>query len=93
VGNTVNGKINAFDIDTGKFLGTLQDETGKPIVIDGLWGISFGNGVSAGDKNALYFAAGPDDGTHGLFGSIRFASDSADLDDGAVKKHSPRRAD
>jgi len=33
--------------------------------------IAFGNGTNAGDRNALYFAAGPDDETHGLFGSLR----------------------
>jgi hypothetical protein len=31
----------------------------------------FGNGESLGDKNALYFAAGPKDETEGLFGSLR----------------------
>lgn len=72
VGNFGNGHIQAFDPTDGKFLGQLEDEGGKPIVIDGLWGITFGNGVSAGDSNALYFAAGPDDETHGLFGSLRF---------------------
>lgn len=77
VGNFGNGQINAFDVDTGKFLGKLRDETGKPIVIDGLWGIAFGNGATAGDRNALYFAAGPEDETHGLFGSVRFVSASA----------------
>jgi hypothetical protein len=46
---------------------------GKPITIDGLWGIAFGNGGSGGDRNALYFAAGPDGETHGLFGSLRVA--------------------
>jgi uncharacterized protein (TIGR03118 family) len=72
VGNFGNGHIQAFDPTTGKFLGQLEDESGRPIVIDGLWAIIFGNGVSAGDKNALYFSAGPDDETHGLFGSLRF---------------------
>ena len=43
---------------------------GRPIEIDGLWGIGFGNGVSAGPTNTLFFAAGPDEETHGLFGSI-----------------------
>ena len=42
----------------------------RPIEIDGLWGIGFGNGVAAGPTNTLFFAAGPDDETHGLFGSI-----------------------
>ena len=40
------------------------------MVIDGLWGLAFGNGNTAGDANTLYFAAGPDDETHGLFGKI-----------------------
>ena len=38
--------------------------------IDGLWGLAFGNGNTAGDANTLYFAAGPDHETHGLFGKI-----------------------
>jgi uncharacterized protein (TIGR03118 family) len=72
VGNFGNGHIQAFDQANGRFLGQLNDESGKPIAIDGLWGITFGNGVSAGDRNALYFASGPNDETHGLFGSLRF---------------------
>jgi uncharacterized protein (TIGR03118 family) len=77
VGNFGKGTISAFDVTTGKFLGQLKDATGKPIVIDGLWGMTFGNGVSAGDTNALYFAAGPDDETHGLFGSLRFVASAS----------------
>ncbi len=71
VGNFGDGHIQAFDPDSGKFLGQLKDESGKPVTIDGLWGIAFGNGAGAGDKNALYFASGPDEETHGLFGSLR----------------------
>ncbi|MCI0456185.1 MAG: TIGR03118 family protein [Gemmataceae bacterium] len=70
VGNFGDGRINAFNPDTGKFLGQLSSSKGHPLVIDGLWGLAFGNGVSAGDKNALYYAAGPDDEEHGLFGKI-----------------------
>ncbi len=72
VGNFGDGKINAFDLKTGNTLGTLQDSTGKPIVIQGLWAILFGNGRTA-DQNSLYFAAGPsfgDNKNHGLYGSI-----------------------
>ncbi len=74
VGNFGNGKINAFDPATGTQLGTLQDPTGSPINIQGLWGLTFGNGGSGGDTRTLYFAAGIA-GTnsiedHGLFGSI-----------------------
>ncbi|MBO0700514.1 MAG: TIGR03118 family protein [Zavarzinella sp.] len=70
VGNFGDGRINAFDPTTNKFAGTLSSSPGHPIVIDGLWGLAFGNGTTAGDANALYFAAGPDDEAHGLFGRI-----------------------
>ena len=71
VANTATGRINAFDPGTGKHQGQLRDPSGKPVKIDGLWGLDFGNGVSSGDSNALYFSAGPDDHRHGLFGSLR----------------------
>jgi MYXO-CTERM domain-containing protein len=35
-----------------------------------LWGLQFGNGVSLGEANRLYFAAGPEDETAGLFGYV-----------------------
>jgi len=73
VGNFGDGQIHAYDPATGQYLGEMKAESGKPVVIDGLWGITFGNGV-AGDRNALYFAAGPDDETHGLFGSLRLVA-------------------
>jgi uncharacterized protein (TIGR03118 family) len=78
VGNFANGQIHAYDPQTGALLGELDDAAGKTIVIDGLWGILFGNGVTAGDSDTLYFAAGPDDETHGLFGSLRFTAGSGE---------------
>src|SRR5262249_53527844 len=62
---------------TGAFLGEMKDAAGKPIVIDGLWALIVGNGAAGGDRNALYFSAGPDDETHGLFGSLRAIPDAA----------------
>ncbi len=44
-----------------------------PIIIDGLWGISFGNGNRSGPLNTLYFASGPDDENHGIFGRVDVA--------------------
>jgi len=70
VGNFGNGQINAFDPTTGAFKGRLTESPGHPVVIDGLWGLTFGNGVSAGDGTTLYFAAGPAGESHGLFGKI-----------------------
>lgn len=72
VGNFGDGHINAFNSD-GDFLGQLRSH-GNPIVIEGLWGIAFPTSASAAqqiDANFLYFAAGPDDETHGLFGYIK----------------------
>ena len=41
-----------------------------PLVIDDLWGLTFGNGGDAGDTNTLFFAAGINDEADGLFGSL-----------------------
>jgi uncharacterized protein (TIGR03118 family) len=74
VGNFGDGTINAFNPTNGDFVGTLDGPSGNPIVIQGLWGLSFGNGGSGGATNTLYFTAGiPGDGMiedHGLFGSL-----------------------
>ncbi|AMV37940.1 TIGR03118 family protein [Planctomyces sp. SH-PL62] len=71
VGNFGDGRINVFDPTGGSFLGQLSDLSGQPIVIDGLWGLMVGNGGGAGSPDKLYFTAGPNDETHGLFGVIQ----------------------
>jgi uncharacterized protein (TIGR03118 family) len=73
VANFGDGTIAAFDPHTTRFIDFLRDEEGEPISIDGIWGLTFGNGVALGDSNALYFTAGPNNEQDGLFGSIRFA--------------------
>lgn len=70
IGNFGDGTINAFDPATGDFKGMLTTTRGEPITIEGLWGLAFGNGGSAGRTNVLYFTAGLDDETHGLFGKV-----------------------
>lgn len=70
VGNFGDGRINAFDPLTGMLLTTLADIDGDAIVNDGLWGLAFGNGGPQFDPLALYFTAGIQDETHGLFGAI-----------------------
>jgi uncharacterized protein (TIGR03118 family) len=73
VGNFGDGTINAFNPTTGAFVGTLTSGANHPIVIDGLWGLTFGNGT-AGSTNTLYFTAGPGGEAHGLFGKITMAT-------------------
>lgn len=75
IGNFGDGKINVFDID-GKDNGPLLYQDAKsnhvPIVIDGLWALSFEPSyVKDRDSNVLFFTAGPVEEQHGLFGYIR----------------------
>ncbi|HEX7450431.1 MAG TPA: TIGR03118 family protein [Pirellulales bacterium] len=70
VANAGDGHINAFEPVSGAFLGALLDPSGNPMTIDGLRGIAFGNGASAGNTGVLFFTAGPNSHQHGLFGSI-----------------------
>jgi len=72
VGNFGDGRIHAFRVEDGVWVphGLLKGVDHRPIVIDGLWGIGFGNGAAAGPTTTLFFAAGPEDETEGLFGSI-----------------------
>jgi uncharacterized protein (TIGR03118 family) len=69
VANHGNGTIMAFG--SGKYIGLLSPGTGS-YVINGLLGISFGNGSGAGVPGILYYTAGPNSGGfHGLFGQIK----------------------
>jgi len=63
-------KINAYNLMTHSFAGQLLGHNGQPLSIDGLWGLSIGNNGSAGSSQNLFFTAGPNDETHGLFGFI-----------------------
>jgi len=73
VGNFGSGTIMTFDSD-GKFRGLLEGLHRETITIEGLWALTFGNGGRAGTPDTLFFTAGPDDESHGLFGSIAPAS-------------------
>jgi len=76
VGNFGNGKIHAYDPNSlqgnGQYKrrGVLHSANGPPLKIDGLWALSFGNDHSAGPHNTLFFTAGPQGESHGLFGSL-----------------------
>jgi uncharacterized protein (TIGR03118 family) len=74
VGNFGDGQINAFEErKDGRFepRGTLKASDGKKLAIDGLWALEFGGGAANnGATDQLFFTAGPDDESHGLFGMI-----------------------
>lgn len=77
VGNFGDGAIIAYDLNKPNSEGTaLRTANNKPINIDGLWGIGFGNGLNNQNTNALFFAAGPNDEKNGLFGKIEVAPKS-----------------
>ena len=70
VGNFGDGTINAYDLKNSTFAGQLRTTQGQVLKIDGLWGIAFGNGFQQQPTDTLFFAAGPDEETHGLYGKI-----------------------
>ncbi len=77
VGNFGDGRVYAFNPNTGTLAGTLTDAAGNPIAIDGLWSLSFGNGGAGGATSTLFFTAGPDGESHGLFGELTVAPEPA----------------
>jgi uncharacterized protein (TIGR03118 family) len=73
VGNFGDGQINAYEeLGNGHFAhrGELRDESGKSLSIDGLWALEVGQGGNNGPAGTLFFTAGPDGESHGLFGQI-----------------------
>ena len=68
VGNFGDGHINVYAQD-GTFLGQLQSHN-RPIVIEGLWALSFAPSTANIDPSRLYFTAGPENESDGIFGYI-----------------------
>jgi uncharacterized protein (TIGR03118 family) len=75
-----SGFIAAYDLATGKFDGLLEDASGKPLAINGIWALGPGN-VSPANNDAagapaaeIYFTAGPNHGSGGLFGYLTAVS-------------------
>jgi uncharacterized protein (TIGR03118 family) len=70
IGNFGDGRIHAFDPQSGEVLGILRGTTGMPLAIDGLWALLVGD-AAAGGPDAVWFSAGPDHESHGLLGILR----------------------
>ena len=82
VANFGDGHVNAFRQSGGRWTydGALAGAHRRPLVLNGVWGIAFGNGAAAGAKDALFFSSGPhiwrgatEESVHGLFGSVSAA--------------------
>jgi uncharacterized protein (TIGR03118 family) len=75
-----SGWIAAYDLASGRFDGLLEDKTGAPIAINGIWALSPGNAspgnYDAGDAPAaqVYFTAGPKAQSGGLIGFLTAVS-------------------
>ena len=77
VGNFGDGHINAYDLNSGTWVGQIEGTDGQALAIDGLWGLSVGNDGGAGSSQALYFTAGPGGESHGLFGVLQAVPEPA----------------
>ena len=74
VGNFGDGHINVFTLGedgyggvTATNAGVIGDENGKTLVVDGLWDLAVSPPT---DQSRLYFSAGPEDESHGLYGRL-----------------------
>jgi len=70
VGNFGSGWVAAFNGFDHKFEGFVKNPDDSLLYIDGLWSLTFGNEATAGPSTTLFFSAGPDHETHGLFGTL-----------------------
>jgi uncharacterized protein (TIGR03118 family) len=64
VGNFGDGRIDAYDPQTGRFIGALRGDDHRRVAIDGLWALR------TGPNGTITFSAGPAEETQGLVGSI-----------------------
>jgi uncharacterized protein (TIGR03118 family) len=76
IGNFGNGLVNVFDPNVVTSDGTLEYDgflhraSGPPLMIDGLWSLQFAKGGNNGTPDQLFFTAGPDHESGGLFGFL-----------------------
>jgi uncharacterized protein (TIGR03118 family) len=81
VGNFRSGWIAAFNGFTRKFIGFVKNPDDSLVTIDGLWSLAFGNGAAAGPSTTLFFTAGLDHESHGLFGTLTAVASEQDGDE------------
>ena len=70
VGNTGDGTVYAFNLESGAELGPLTDESGGLLVIPRLHGLRFGNDYAGQPRSTLFFSAGADTRARGWYGRL-----------------------
>jgi hypothetical protein len=89
-----SGSIAAYDLTTGKFNGLLQNAAGKPLAIKGILALNSGNArpnnsdSAAASAPRVYFTAGPNHGSGGLFGYVAAVSTENHVEEASLS--SPR---
>jgi uncharacterized protein (TIGR03118 family) len=81
VGNFRSGWIAAFNGFSKKFIGFVLKPDNSLVFIDGLWSLTFGNNGTAGPSTTLFFSAGPNNETDGLFGTLKPVATEQDGDE------------
>ena len=81
VGNFGDGTIRAFRRHGAgwRYDGVLSRSDGRPISVNGLWGIAFGNGEMAGARDTLFVASGPHEWVGPTEQSVRGALGAIDV--------------
>ncbi len=73
IGNFGDGNIHAFN-QMAADVGQPKDKKGNPLHVDGLWALVFGNGSNNAATTSLYFTAGPNMESEGIFGKFDVTS-------------------
>jgi uncharacterized protein (TIGR03118 family) len=69
IGNFGDGKISAWELESGKFVDFMRDKDGDIIKLGTLWTLIFGGGLNASPQ-VLYFTTGLANEQDGLFGTL-----------------------
>jgi uncharacterized protein (TIGR03118 family) len=72
-----NTTINAYNLTTGAFVGTLMLADGSIFSEPDLWALNFGNGGGSGSPDVLFFNAGLASAADGLVGAISIPEPSS----------------
>jgi uncharacterized protein (TIGR03118 family) len=77
IGNFGDGTIHRFDPNSGMALGPVSLASGKQLAVPGLWALAFGNGAASQPTTSLFYTAGPNNQTDGVFGRIDAVTSSS----------------